>query len=153
MEDFKNLLEKQMQKAKASSGPVESDAKPQPRGGDGTKAAQDESGVVSPLPASSEKPKQARQGRGRVTAAAPVRNKQLVPASANLNRVTVNLFDADRRALAVIKEKLGTAGHDFTNRSDSIKVALRIASKAKREELVQAFEQVKAEDRRFRNVE
>ncbi len=153
MDDFKNLLEKQMQKAKASSGSVDPDAKAQPRGGDGSKAAQEESSEISPLPASSGKPKRARQGRGKVSATAPVRNKQIVPASANLNRVTVNLFDADRRALAVIKEKLGTAGHDFTNRSDSIKVALRIASKAKREELVQAFEQVKAEDRRFKNVE
>ena len=73
--------------------------------------------------------------------------------NANLNRVTVNLFDADRRALAVIKELLGTAGHDFTNRSDSIKVALRIAAKAKREELARIYEQVKAEDRRFRSAE
>ena len=86
-------------------------------------------------------------------ATVPGGSKLPVAPSANLNRVTVNLFDSDRRALAVIKEKLGTAGHDFTNRSDSIKVALRIAAKAKREELVQAFEQVKAEDRRFKNVE
>ena len=153
MDDFKNLLEQQMQKAKASSGPLQPDAKAQPRGGDGSKAAQEKSGEISSLPAASEKPEQARQRRGGVAEAAPGRNKQIVPASANLNRVTVNLFDADRRALAVIKEKLGTGGHDFTNRSDSIKVALRIASKAKREELVQAFEQVKAEDRRFKNVE
>lgn len=68
----------------------------------------------------------------------------------NLNRVTVNLFDADRRALAVIKEKLGSQGHDFTNRSDSIKIGLRLAMKASREDLAAVYEQVKAEDRRFR---
>ena len=71
------------------------------------------------------------------------------PAS-NANRVTVNLFEADRRALAVIKEFLSTAGHDFTSRSDSIKVALRLASKAKPEELTRLYQQVKAEDKRFR---
>jgi hypothetical protein len=67
-----------------------------------------------------------------------------------VNRVTVNLFEADRRALAVIKEYLSTAGHDFTSRSDSIKVALRLASKAKPEELARLYRQVKVEDRRFR---
>ena len=70
--------------------------------------------------------------------------------TSNANRVTVNLFEADRRALAVIKEFLSTAGHDFTSRSDSIKVALRLASKAKPEELTRLYQQVKAEDKRFR---
>ena len=152
MDDFKNMLEKQMQKAKASSPAVEADAKAQPRGGDGPEATR-ESGKVSVAPAPSGKSKATRQVRGKLADVAPKGRQQAVAPSANLNRVTVNLFDSDRRALAVIKEKLGTAGHDFTNRSDSIKVALRIAAKAKREELVQAFEQVKAEDRRFKNVE
>jgi hypothetical protein len=40
--------------------------------------------------------------------------------------------------------------YDFTSRSDSIKVALRLASKAKPEELTRLYQQVKAEDRRFR---
>ena len=152
MDDFKNMLEKQMQKAKASNAPAEPEAKAQPRGGGGSTTAE-ESGEEVAAVASPRKSKASGRGRGTAAAATPRSNKQIVVPSANLNRVTVNLFDADRRALAVIKEKLGTAGHDFTNRSDSIKVALRIASKAKREELVQAFEQVKAEDRRFKNVD
>jgi hypothetical protein len=51
---------------------------------------------------------------------------------------------------AVIKELLSTAGHDFTSRSDSNKVALRFASKAKPEELTRLYRQVEAEDKRFR---
>ena len=69
--------------------------------------------------------------------------------SSNLNRVTVNLFDADRRALAIIKEHLANAGQDFTNRSDSIKIALRLAAKAKKEDLAALLLEVRAEDRRF----
>ena len=152
MDDFKNMLEKQMQKAKAGSAPVDSDAKATPRKNDSSSAAGADTGDVVAVPALSAKSKESARERGGVAAAIPKSSKQAAAPSANLNRVTVNLFDADRRALAVIKEKLGTAGHDFTNRSDSIKVALRIAAKAKREELVQAFEQVKAEDRRFKNV-
>lgn len=67
----------------------------------------------------------------------------------NLNRVTVNLFDADRRALAVIKEKLASFGHDFTNRSDSIKIGLRLAAKASSAELSGIIQEVRSEDRRF----
>ena len=152
MDDFKNMLEKQMQKAKASSVPVEADTKATQRKDDRSITAGADTGDVVAAPALSAKSKGSARGRGGVANAVPKGSKQVVSPSANLNRVTVNLFDADRRALAVIKEKLGTAGHDFTNRSDSIKVALRIAAKAKREELVQAFEQVKAEDRRFKNV-
>lgn len=68
----------------------------------------------------------------------------------NTNRVTLNLFDADKRALGVIKELLGSAGHDFTSRSDSMKVGLRLAAKARPEELAKLYEEVKAEDRRSR---
>ena len=152
MDNFKNMLEKQMQKAKAGSAPAEPAAEVKPRGDDGSEATP-ENVKKTVAPASSGKSKKSGQGRGRSEDVAPKSRQQAATPSANLNRVTVNLFDSDRRALAVIKEKLGTAGHDFTNRSDSIKVALRIAAKAKREELVQAFEQVKAEDRRFKNVE
>jgi hypothetical protein len=67
----------------------------------------------------------------------------------NTNRVTVNLFEADRRALAIIKEHLANAGHDFTNRSDSIKIALRLAAKARKEDLAALFLEIRAEDRRF----
>ncbi|MCB1205012.1 MAG: hypothetical protein KDN18_12195, partial [Verrucomicrobiae bacterium] len=56
---------------------------------------------------------------------------------------------ADARALGVIKELLSTAGHDFTSRSDSMKVGLRLAAKAKPEELARLLEQVRGEDRRF----
>lgn len=66
------------------------------------------------------------------------------------NRLTVQLFETDKRALAVIKELLGAAGYDFTSRSDSIKVGLRLATKAKPEELASLYQQVKAEDGRFR---
>lgn len=76
------------------------------------------------------------------------------PARAsNLNRVTVNLFDADRRALAVIKEKLASYGHDFTNRSDSIKIGLRLAAKATSAELSAIIQEVRSEDRRFSSRE
>jgi hypothetical protein len=63
----------------------------------------------------------------------------------------VNLFEADSRALAVIRELLGSAGHDFSSRSDSMKVGLRLAAKAKPEELAKILEQVRSEDRRFRS--
>lgn len=68
----------------------------------------------------------------------------------NTNRVTLNLFEADKRALGVIKELLGSVGHDFTSRSDSMKVGLRLAAKARPEELAKLYEEVKAEDRRSR---
>lgn len=68
----------------------------------------------------------------------------------NINRVTVNLFEADSRALSVIREKLGGEGHDFSSRSDSIKIGLRLAARAKPDELAKLFEQVKSEDRRFK---
>ena len=156
MDDFKKLLDTQMQKAQAASITAGKATEPPPA----TDVAADERSVAKNRPISRSADAPARKGKK------PVRTEQTSPpdrmpvaaspnskASANLNRVTVNLFDADRRALAVIKELLGTAGHDFTNRSDSIKVALRIAAKAKRDELAQIYEQVKAEDRRFRSAE
>lgn len=92
----------------------------------------------------------------KVAAVAPVATKkakvqpaQIRGGGSNLNRVTVNLFDADRRALAIIKEHLSNSGYDFTNRSDSIKIALRLAAKASKEELTQLLHEVRAEDRRF----
>lgn len=72
-----------------------------------------------------------------------------VRSGSNTNRVTVNLFAADRRALAIIKELLDNAGYDFTNRSDSIKIALRLAAKASKEELATLLLEVRGEDRRF----
>ena len=39
---------------------------------------------------------------------------------------------------------------ELLRRSDSIKVALRLATKAKPEELARLYRQVKAEDKRFR---
>jgi hypothetical protein len=70
--------------------------------------------------------------------------------SGNINRVTVNLFGADSRALAVIREKLGGEGHDFTSRNDSIKIGLRLATRANPEELAKLLEEVKKEDWRYR---
>ena len=80
---------------------------------------------------------------------AKVQPVQIRGGGSNLNRVTVNLFDADRRALAIIKEHLSNSGYDFTNRSDSIKIALRLAAEASKEELTQLLHEVRAEDRRF----
>lgn len=88
---------------------------------------------------------------------APARSKaskQVVGKGAQVcatNRVIVSLFEADSRALAVIRELLGSARHDFTSRSDSMKIGLRLAAKAKPEELATLFEPVKAEDRRYRS--
>jgi hypothetical protein len=146
MDDFKAALEKQMKKATASMGAPpkaapEAESRPTPP----------EEPVVVPTKTKPELPTardRQEQPPGRETGRA---EKLLArrPAS-NVNRVTVNLFEADRRALAVIKEYLSTAGHDFTSRSDSIKVALRLASKAKPDELARLYRQVKVEDRRFR---
>jgi hypothetical protein len=146
MDDFKALLEKQMKKATAAMA-----APP--------KAAPEAAAPLEPPDEPDDDPPQAEaeapapqarqappRGRATTRADAPPPKR---PAS-NVNRVTVNLFEADRRALAVIKEYLSTAGHDFTSRSDSIKVALRLASKAKPEELARLYRQVKVEDRRFR---
>jgi hypothetical protein len=148
MDDFKEALEKQMRKATASMLPP---PKPVPE------AKSQVSLLEEPVIAESKtEPELAttreRQEQERAAARETVRvQKALARRSAsNVNRVTVNLFEADRRALAVIKEFLSTAGHDFTSRSDSIKVALRLASKAKPEELTRLYQQVKAEDKRFR---
>ena len=151
MDDFKAALEKQMRKATASMLPP---PKPVPE------AKSQVSLLEEPVIAESKtEPELAttreRQEQERAAARETVRvQKALARRSAsNVNRVTVNLFEADRRALAVIKEFLSTAGHDFTSRSDSIKVALRLASKAKPEELTRLYQQVKAEDKRFRTDE
>ena len=149
MDDFKAALEKQMKKATASMLPP---PKPVPE------AKSQVSLLEEPVIAESKtEPELAttRERQERAAARETVRvQKALARRSAsNVNRVTVNLFEADRRALAVIKEFLSTAGHDFTSRSDSIKVALRLASKAKPEELTRLYQQVKAEDKRFRTDE
>ena len=139
MDDFKTALEKQMKKATASAA-----APPKPMQELGSQSSLlGEAGIAESksepeLGTTAERQSVRVQ---RVLAKRPARN---------VNRVTVNLFEADRRALAVIKEFLSTAGHDFTSRSDSIKVALRLASKAKPEELTRLYQQVKAEDKRFR---
>jgi hypothetical protein len=139
MDDFKAALEKQMKKATASILPP-----PNPTPEAKSQVSLHEEPVIAE---SKIEPEFATSRERQERAAARVLKSR--PAS-NVNRVTVNLFEADRRALAVIKEFLSTAGHDFTSRSDSIKVALRLASKAKPEELTRLYQQVKAEDKRFR---
>lgn len=147
MADFAKLLGEKMAKAAgANRAPApEAEAKP---AGQGLEAP--------PSPAEGAKP----PGVPPPTYAEPAKVapvprearrtiKPVVARSSNLNRVTVNLFDADRRALAIIKEHLANAGEDFTNRSDSIKIALRLAAKAKKEELAALLLEVRAEDRRF----
>jgi hypothetical protein len=141
--DFSSLLNKQMKKATGTPAPAE---KPEPKAKAPAQAAKEPetkkveaAAVAAPVaPAVSQKaPKAKGQGIG----------------SRNTNRVTVNLFEADGRALAVIRELLGSAGCDFTSRSDSMKVGLRLAAKAKPEELAKLLEQVRAEDKRFRGNE
>ena len=146
MDDFKAELEKQMKKATASMLPP---PKPVPE------AKSQVSLLEEPVIAESKTEPELvtnreRQERGAARETVRVQKALARRSASNVNRVTVNLFEADRRALAVIKEFLSTAGHDFTSRSDSIKVALRLASKAKPEELTRLYQQVKAEDKRFR---
>ena len=143
MDDFKALLNKQIQKAAATAAPEEKPApkakpqhavavEPQTTKDDATPAP---AVVVVPTRAASPQRPQKKTGKGT--------------AGRNINRVTVNLFEADSRALGVIKELLGSAGHDFTSRSDSMKVGLRLAAKAKPDELAKILDQVRSEDRRF----
>ena len=146
MDDFKAALEKQMKKATASMLPP---PKPVPEAK--SQVSLIEEAVIAESKTEPELTT-TRERQERAAARETVRvEKALARRSAsNVNRVTVNLFEADRRALAVIKEILSTAGHDFTSRSDSINVALRLASKAKPEELTRLYQQMKAEDKRFR---
>ncbi len=149
MDNFKAILEKQMKKVAASAAAPKTPAQPplitpilsvNAATANQSEAHEPAVAIVGqPMPSEPLTP----------TAEVPLQNVEKRGGS-NLNRVTVNLFAADRRALAVIKEYLSTTGNDFTSRSDSIKVALRFASKAKPEELARLYDQVKAEDRRFR---
>jgi hypothetical protein len=141
MDDFKAALEKQMKKATASMLP------PPPTPEAKSQVSLHEEPVIAE---SKIEPEFATSRERQERAAGRVQKALTSRPASNVNRVTVNLFEADRRALAVIKEFLSTAGHDFTSRSDSIKVALRLASKAKPEELTRLYQQVKAEDKRFR---
>ncbi len=145
MDDFKAALEKQMKKATASMLPP---PKPVPEAK--SQVSLLEEPVIAELKTEPElattRERQERAARETVQVLKALARR----SASNVNRVTVNLFEADRSALAVIKEFLSTAGHDFTSRSDSIKVALRLASKAKPEELTRLYQQVKAEDKRFR---
>jgi hypothetical protein len=152
MDDFKALLNKQVShltkqaKKEATSAPAAPRAvKPALKA---VAPVTSEPALVEPetpealeleAPAVRSKP-----GRGR---------KSAKEAGYQLNRVTVNLFETDKRALATISEKLAHAGHTFTNRSDSMKIGLRLAAKASKEELAALYEKVKSEDRRFRNAE
>jgi len=149
MAEFAKLLAEKMSKAAGANRAPAPEAEEKPAG-QGIEA------LHSP-PANEPQPPKEPQSYPAPAKVAPVLKearrtaKPVVTASrgSNLNRVTVNLFDADRRALAIIKEHLANAGQDFTNRSDSIKIALRLAAKAKKEELVALLLEVRGEDRRF----
>jgi hypothetical protein len=148
--DFSSLLNAQLKKAtetaapKSETKPAKAAAAPEPV----VKAPVEQVEEQAPAPVkAAEKEKPAAPARPKASKAATGKGTQ----GRNTNRVTVNLFEADSRALAVIRELLGSAGHDFTSRSDSMKIGLRLAAKAKPEELAKLFEQVKAEDRRYRN--
>lgn len=143
MDDFKALLNKQIQKATATAAPEEKPA---------AKAKPPAPVAIEPAPADEETQVSAEVVAPARAASPPRARKKAGKGSAgrNINRVTVNLFEADSRALGVIKELLGSAGHDFTSRSDSMKVGLRLAAKAKPEELAKLLDQVRSEDRRFR---
>lgn len=148
MADFAKLLGEKMAKAAvANRAPApEAEVKPAGQGVEAPPSPAEGAKPPGVTPAYAEPAKVAPSPRetrrtGKPAAAAS--------RSSNLNRVTVNLFDADRRALAIIKEHLANAGEDFTNRSDSIKIALRLAAKAKKEDLAALLLEVRAEDRRF----
>jgi hypothetical protein len=143
MADFAKLLTDKMKKATEATRATE------PAAGKAA-AATSEPLAASPAPLpmadappAPEAPPAAKESR-RKAKPAPVKS-----GGSNTNRVTVNLFEADRRALAIIKERLANSGHDFTNRSDSIKIALRLAAKARKEDLAALFLEIRAEDRRF----
>jgi hypothetical protein len=145
--DFSSLLTAQLKKAtetaapKSETKPAKADA-PEPV----VKAPVEQVEEQAPAPAkAAEKEKPAASARPKASKAATGKGTQ----GRNTNRITVNLFEADSRALAVIRELLGSAGHDFTSRSDSMKIGLRLAAKAKPEDLAKILDQVKSEDRRF----
>ena len=149
--DFSSLLNAQLKKAtetaapKSETKPAKAAAAPEPV----VKAPVEQVEEQAPAPVkAAEKEKPAAPVRPKASKASKVATGKGTQGR-NTNRVTVNLFEADSRALAVIRELLGSAGHDFTSRSDSMKIGLRLAAKAKPEELAKLFEQVKAEDRRF----
>lgn len=145
--DFSSLLNAQLKKATETAAPKPED-KPAKAAATApvVKAPVEQVEEPAPAPAkAAEKEKPAALTRPK--AGKPVTGKGT--QGRNTNRVTVNLFEADSRALAVIRELLGSVGHDFTSRSDSMKIGLRLAAKAKPEELAKLFEQVKAEDRRY----
>lgn len=151
MDDFKSLLNKQVSTL-AKQAKV---AQPAPAILEEETAKAAPLSEMPPREASPEKRKEMGGAAVEGDPARPVRTprnrrggKEL---GHQLNRVTVNLFDTDKHALATISEKLSHAGHSFTNRSDSIKIGLRLASKASKEDLAALYEKVKKEDRRFRN--
>lgn len=145
MADFAKLLGEKMAKAAGANRPPVPEAETK-AAGQGQEAPPSSSEGAKPpgvTPTYTEPAKVAPAPREARRTGKPVAR------SSNLNRITVNLFDADRRALAIIKEHLANAGQDFTNRSDSIKIALRLAAKAKKEDLAALLLEVRAEDRRF----
>ena len=150
MADFAKLLGEKMAKAAGANRAPAPEAEPKPEG---------QELEAPPSPADGAKPPGVTPTYAEPAKVAPVPRearrtvKPVVARSSNLNRVTVNLFDADRRALAIIKEHLANAGQDFTNRSDSIKIGLRLAAKANKEELAALLSEVRREDRRFSSRE
>jgi hypothetical protein len=144
--DFSSLLNAQLKKATETTAPKSETKSVIPVSEPVTKAPVDEHVEATAPVKADEKEKPAAPARPKASKPAAGKGTQ----GRNTNRVTVNLFEADSRALGVIRELLGSAGHDFSSRSDSMKVGLRLAAKAKPEELAKLFDQVKAEDRRFR---
>lgn len=144
--DFKKLLDDKMKKAAQATSEAASPADNKP---DKAITAPKQA-VTAPEEAKASHEPPPVVSRAPEANAEPKKKKTTTSDKNNTNRVTVNLFDVDRRALAVIKEHLDNAGHDFTSRSDSIKIALRYAAKAKKEDLAKLLVEVKAEDRRFR---
>ena len=65
-------------------------------------------------------------------------------------RVTIYVFDPDLRAFDVIRERLHNAGFPFVNRSQIAKIAVRLAASASPGDLARAFEDARADDKRYR---
>ncbi len=161
MDDFKTLLESSVKKAAAEAGrkpgkAAAAEAKPAAPEAVAVlameRSAAQETGAGEPGQAGVVGGEGESKAAGKDKGQRDSKGPQGRPAS-NLNRITVNLFDADRRALAVIKEKLeDVPGVDFVSRSDSIKIALRLAMKSTGENLARVYGEVKKEDRRFRRA-
>lgn len=92
--------------------------------------------------AQTEKSKPSRKARRGNTDARSASNHQVV---------TFSLFENDRRAIEAIQERLSAELRTGNvNRSDAVKVAIRLARGGEAKLLAQIYQEVKTEDGRYR---